>query len=161
MKTGTPLPSVPVQQFVDGDIRQIDLAALSKGKTIVLVGVPGAFTLPCSELHMPGYLQNAQAFAQAGVDAIVVLAASDFFVVKAWAEQLQPDPIFEFVADGSLRFTAAAGMEVDFNELGLGIRTQRYAALVRDGVVQNLFVEPDATAVTISSAENMLLTLQP
>lgn len=156
MKIGSMLPSVPVQQLVDGEVKQTDLAEYSKGKAVILLGVPGAFTAPCSELHLPGYLNNADQFSAKGVDSIVVLAASDFFAVSAWEVQLSTHPIFKFLADGSLGFTKAAGMELDLTELGLGIRTQRYSALVRDGYIENLEVEPDATAVTVSAAEEML-----
>ncbi len=156
MKTGARLPAIPVQQFVDGEVREIDLAAFSAGKSILLVAMPGAFTPPCSLGHLPGYLANVEAFKAKGIDAIVVLATSDFFVVKAWEDTLDADPLVHFVADGSQRFTVAAEQDVDLSDMGLGVRTQRYVAHVEDGKVSQIYVEPDATLVTVSAAEEML-----
>lgn len=159
METGSRIPSTPVQQLVDGEIRQVDLASFSAGKTIVLVAVPGAFTPTCSDDHVPGYIEGVKAFRDAGVDEIVVLATSDFFVVKAWADQLNLPQHLHFMADGSQSFTKEADQLLDLTELGLGFRTQRYAAVIRDGLVISCAIEPDATAVTVSGAEAVLASL--
>nr|WP_235789803.1 peroxiredoxin [Ruegeria pomeroyi] len=159
MKTATRLPSIPVQQLSGGEVGQIDLAARSAGKTVVLVGVPGAFTPTCSDDHVPGYLRDAQALGAAGVDEIIILATSDFFVVKAWADRMQPPDAVQFVADGGLGFTRAMGQILDLTELGLGLRTQRYAAVIRDGDVVWMAVEPDAGGVTVSGSANVLAAL--
>lgn len=156
MKTGSRVPSTPVQQLVGGEVRQIDLAARSAGKTIVLVAVPGAFTPTCSDDHVPGYLRDAQAFRDAGVDETIILATSDFFVVKAWADQLNPPETVQFMADGSQMFTRDAGQVLDLTDLGLGLRTQRYAAVIRDGAVDWIATEPDATAVTVTASREVL-----
>ena len=159
METGYRIPSTPVQQFVDGEIRQVDLASFSVGKTIVLVAVPGAFTPTCSDDHVPGYIKCLKAFRDAGVDEIVVLATSDFFVVKAWADQLNPPQHLHFMADGSQTFTKEADQMLDLTELGLGFRTKRYAAVIRDGLVISCAIEPDATVVAVSGAEAILARL--
>ena len=159
MKIGDKLPTVPVQRLVDGDVQQINLVEFSAGKTILLVAVPGAFTPTCSDDHVPGYLSNIEAIRDQGVDEVVILAASDFFVVKAWADQLQPKPHLHFMAEGSQTFAAAAGQTLDLTDHGLGVRTQRYAALVRDGIVERFSVESDPTAVSISGAAEMLQTI--
>ncbi len=159
MQTGSALPSVPVQQFVDGTVNQIDLKRYCEGRTVVLVALPGAFTPTCSEHHVPGYLAHAAAFRRKGVDAVVILATSDFFVVKAWADTMTADPIVEFMADGSQRFAEEAGQLLNLGELGLGLRTQRYAAVVRNGTVDHIFVEPDVSEVTGSAAERVLKAL--
>lgn len=156
MKIGSTLPTTPVHQLVDGEVRQINLAELSAGKTILLVALPGAFTPTCSDDHVPGYLANIQAFRDKGVEEIVILVTNDFFVVKAWADQMHSDPHVHFMADGSQRFTVAAGQELDLTDIGLGVRSQRYAALVRDGRVEKFAIEPDATAVSVSGAAEML-----
>ncbi|MGB3317249.1 MAG: peroxiredoxin [Albidovulum sp.] len=156
MKTGSKVPSTPVQQLASGEVRQIDLAAHSAGKTIVLVGVPGAFTPTCTDDHVPGYLRDAQAFRDAGVDEIIILATSDFFVVKAWADQLNSPETVKFMADGSQMFTRDARQVLDLTDLGLGLRTQRYAAVIRDGVVDWIATEPDATAVTVTASREVL-----
>lgn len=160
MKTGSELPSTPVQQLVNGEVREIDLAARSAGRTMVLVSVPGAFTPTCSDQHVPGFIREAQAFRDAGADEIVILAASDFFVVKAWSDQLKPPETVQFMADGSQKFARAAGQILDLTDLGLGLRSQRSAAVIRDGKVAWSAIEPDATAVTITSSEVVLSQLQ-
>lgn len=156
MQIGSQVPSVPVQQLIGEEIRQIDLAEFSSGKTVVLVAVPGAFTPTCSNDHVPGYLANAKVFGNKGVDAVVILSTSDFFAVKAWADQLSPAPNIQFMADGSQKFAKAADKLLDLSDLGLGMRTQRYAAVVRDGRISDFFIEPDATAVTVTAAEAVL-----
>lgn len=160
MKTGSRLPSTQVQQLVGGEVRQIDLAARSTGKTMVLVAVPGAFTPTCSDDHVPGFLREAQAFRDAGVDEIIILAPNDFFVVKAWSKQLNPPDTVQFMADGSQKFARDAGQILDLTDAGLGLRAQRSAAVVRDRTVVWMAVEPDATAVTITSSQAVLSQLQ-
>ncbi|MCV2873024.1 peroxiredoxin [Defluviimonas sp. WL0050] len=156
MKTGSRVPSTPVQQLADGEVRQIDLAARSAGKTMVLVAVPGAFTPTCTDDHVPGYLRDAEAFRDAGVDEIIILATSDFFVVRAWADQFDPPETVQFMADGSQKFARDAGQVLDLMDLGLGLRTQRYAAVIRDERVDWMAIEPDATAVTITASGEVL-----
>lgn len=156
MEIGSSLPNTPVQQLVDGEVLQINLAEFSAGKTILLVSVPGAFTPTCSNDHVPDYLSSISAFQDQGVDEVVILATSDFFVVKAWADQLQANEHLHFMADGSQKFAASAGQLLDLSEIGLGMRSQRYAALVRDGKVEQISIEPDATAVSVSGAAAML-----
>lgn len=159
MEIGSKIPSTPVQQFEGGDIKQIDLAAFSQGKTMLLVAMPGAFTPTCADDHVPGYLRDADKFREKGIDDIVVLATSDFFVVKAWADGLNPPNNVHFMADGSQVFAKAAGQLLDLTELGLGMRTQRYAAVVRDGTVTSFVIEPDATAVTVTGSDSVLASL--
>lgn len=159
MKIGSKIPSVTVQQFESGDIKQIDLAAFSAGKRVLLVAMPGAFTPTCADDHVPGYLRDADKFREKGIDAIVILATSDFFVVKAWADGLSPPSNVHFMADGSQLFTKAAGQLLDLTGLGLGMRTQRYAAVLRDGTVQSFAIEPDATAVTVTGSKAVLASI--
>ena len=159
MKIGTKIPSTPVQQMDGGDLKQIDLAKFSANKTVLLVAMPGAFTPTCSNDHVPSYLQQAGKFLEKGIDEIVILATSDFFAVKAWADSLNPPANVHFVADGSQLFTREAGQLLDLIGLGLGMRTQRYVAVVRDGEVISFAVEPDATAVTVTGANAVLNSL--
>lgn len=159
MEAGARIPSTPVQQLVNGEIQQVNLAEFSTGRTIVLVAVPGAFTPTCSDDHVPGYLRQTQAFRDAAVDDIVILATNDFFVVKAWADRLSPPEHLHFMADGSQIFTKDAGQLLDLTGLGLGMRTQRYAAVIRDGEIVSFAVEPDATDVTVTGADVILAGL--
>ena len=93
------------------------------------------------------------------MDAVVVVAPNDFFVANAWAATMPDEPLVQIMADGSGRFTAAAGQQLDLGDLGLGMRSQRYAAVVRDGKVDQIYVEPEASVVTVSGAEEVLAAL--
>lgn len=159
MEVGSRIPDIPVQQLVDGEVRQINLAEFSAGRTVVLVAVPGAFTPTCSDDHVPGYFSRLEDFRNAGVDEVVVVATSDFFVVKAWSDQLDPPQHMHFMADGSQTFAGAVDQLLDLSGFGLGMRTQRYAAIIRDGSVVSFAIEPDAAAVTVTGAEAVLASL--
>jgi peroxiredoxin (alkyl hydroperoxide reductase subunit C) len=161
LKLGDRLPSIPVQRLTaSGEIEQIDLSVLTATGTTILVALPGAFTPPCSDAHVPGYVDAYDAFRAEGVDRIVILACNDFFVMHAWEKQFAaPEGMF-FVADGNGSLTAQIGMTADFTGLGLGIRSQRYAAILREGAITHLAVEPDAGAVSVSGAESVILALR-
>ncbi|WP_372604218.1 peroxiredoxin family protein [Actibacterium sp.] len=156
MEIGSEIPDVLVQQIVDGDVKNISLKDLSAGRKVMMIGVPGAFAPPCAETHVPGYLASVDAFAAKGVDEIVVLASNDFFVVKAWSDQICPDGALRFLADGSQRFAKAADQLLDLTDMGLGHRSQRYAVLIEDGRVAKFFVEPVATEVTVTGSDAVL-----
>ncbi|WP_420567660.1 redoxin family protein [Thalassovita sp.] len=156
MSANTSIPATPVQELVDGDVVQVDLNALSQGRKLLLIAVPGAFTPPCGEVHVPGYLAQADALKAKGADEILVVAPNDFFVMKAWSDQMNPDGKLRFLADGSGGFTKAMGQDLDLTDMGLGVRTERYAAVLSDGQITDLWVEPVATEVTISGAEAVL-----
>lgn len=159
MKINEYIPSVEVQQFKDGEVVQINLLTFSRNKTMLLVGIPGAFSPTCSETHVPGFLNNAEELKRKGIDDIVLLIANDFFVVAAWEERFTVPSNVHFFADGSQNFAKAAGKLLDLTEVGLGMRSQRYASIITDGCVQKVCIEPDATRVTLSGADAMLQCL--
>ncbi len=159
MSANKPIPAVPVQELAGGDVKQVDLNALSQGRKLLLIAVPGAFTPPCGEVHVPGYLSHADALKSKGVDEILVLSPNDFFVMKAWSDQIDPDGNLRFLADGSGGFTKAMDQVLDLTEMGLGLRTERYAAVLTDGQITDIWVEPVATEVTLSGAEAVLTQL--
>ena len=129
---------------------------LFKGKTVVLFSVPGAFTPTCSKTHLPSFVQNAPALKAKGVDAIACLAVNDVFVMDAWGKGLGADGKVIMLADGNAAYTKALGLELDASGFGMGIRGQRFAMVVKDGVVQKLNVEPSAGQCTISGGESIL-----
>lgn len=149
MKLMTPTPEGP---------REIDTGALFAGKTVVLFAVPGAFTPTCSIKHLPGFLQQYEALKAKGVDEIVCLAVNDVFVMDAWAKSQNIDGRITMLADGSGAFTQALGLELDLVARGLGMRSQRYALIAKDGVVTHLAVEP-AGGFEVSRAEAVLEAL--
>ena len=156
MSANTSIPATPIQELVDGDVVQVDLNALSQGRKLLLVAVPGAFTPPCGEVHVPGYLAQADALKAKGIDEILVVAPNDFFVMKAWSDQMNPEGKLRFLADGSGGFTKAMDQVLDLTEMGLGLRTERYASVLSDGQITDIWVEPVATEVTISGADAVL-----
>ncbi|WP_019997028.1 peroxiredoxin [Aureimonas ureilytica] len=129
------------------------------GKTVVLFAVPGAFTPTCTMNHLPGFLEQADAFKAKGVDTIAVVSVNDVFVMKAWAKATEAGDHILFLADGSADFTRAAGLEADLSGGGLGLRSKRYSMIVRDGVVAALNIEASPGQAETSSASALLAQL--
>ena len=131
---------------------------LFKGKKVVLFAVPGAFTPTCHRNHLPGFVKNAAAIKAKGVDTIAVTGVDDVFVMDAWKNASGGDDV-DFLADGSGNWAKAVGLTADLSERGLGLRSQRYAMLVDDGVVKALNIEDAPGKAEISSADNILKAL--
>src|SRR5215468_554453 len=129
---------------------------LFKGKTVVLFSVPGAFTPTCSKTHLPGFVKNAGAIKAKGVDTIACLAVNDVFVMDVWGKGAGADGKVVMLADGNAAYTKALGLELDASGFGMGVRSQRFALVVKDGVVEKLMVEPSAGQCTISGGESVL-----
>jgi len=127
-----------------------------KGKKVVLFAVPGAFTPTCSNNHLPGFLQNADAFKQKGIDTIAVTGVNDVFVMDAWKKASGAGSKIEFLSDGNGEFAKALDMTLDGSGFGLGTRSKRYAMLVDDGVVTVLNVEESPGVADVSTAEKLL-----
>jgi len=127
---------------------------LGTGK-VVLFAVPGAFTPGCSNFHLPGFVLRADEVKAKGVDMIACVAVNDAFVMKAWADDQNVGDTVQMIADGNGDFTEAMDLVMDGSGIGLGKRSQRYAAILQDGVVEQLFVEPKP-GVEESSVENVL-----
>ncbi|NVO17871.1 MAG: peroxiredoxin [Rhodoplanes sp.] len=127
-----------------------------KGKTVVLFAVPGAFTPTCSNNHLPGFLEHADAIKAKGVDTIAVTSVNDAFVMNAWMKASGAEGKIEFLADGNGDFAKAVDMTLDISAGGLGLRSKRYAMLVEDGVVKKLTVEPEAGKAELTSAGALL-----
>lgn len=127
---------------------------LGKGK-IALFAVPGAFTPTCSAKHLPGFIENAQALKNKGVDKIVCMSVNDAFVMKAWGASQDALGKIEMLADGNGEFTRSLGLSLDGRGFGMGERSQRFSAIIENGVVRTLNVE-EPGAFKVSSAEHML-----
>jgi glutaredoxin/glutathione-dependent peroxiredoxin len=126
-----------------------------KGRKVVLVAVPGAFTPTCHRNHLPGYVAKAAEIKAKGVDAIAVTSVNDVFVLDAWSKSSGGEGI-EFLADGNGDFAKAIGLAMDGSGFGLGTRSKRYAMVVVDGVVQALNIEDAPSKAEVSGAENLL-----
>jgi glutaredoxin/glutathione-dependent peroxiredoxin len=136
-------------------VRSLD--ALGKGK-VVLFAVPGAFTPTCSDYHLPGFVHRADDLLSKGVDTIACISVNDPFVMGAWGRDQKVGDKVLMLADGNGEFTRAMGLEADMSGAGLGTRSQRYAAVIEDGVVTGLFVEPER-GLKVSSADAVLAAL--
>ncbi|AKS41896.1 peroxiredoxin [Wenzhouxiangella marina] len=122
---------------------------------VVLFAVPGAFTPTCSARHLPGFVEQAASLKSRGVDRVVCLAVNDIFVLEAWAQQKDVGDSVEMVADGNGDFTRALGLEMDASAFGMGERSQRFAMILRDGIVESLMVDAPGE-FRVSSAEYVL-----
>ena len=152
---GDRIPDVEVQTMgAEGPQTVSTGEVLGTGK-VALFAVPGAFTPGCSRIHLPGYVQGADDLIAKGVDRIVCISVNDAWVMDAWGKDQGVGDKILLLADGSAAFTTAMGLEVDRTALGMGVRSQRYSALIEDGVITSLDVEP-APGVDVSSCEAML-----
>ena len=127
---------------------------LGKG-TVVLFGVPGAFTPTCSDYHLPGFVLRADELKEKGVDTIACISVNDAFVMKAWGEANQVSDKMVLIGDGSGLFTKEVGLDIDLTGGGLGVRSRRYAMIIKDGIVTDLAVE-ETLGLDVSSAEAVL-----
>ena len=161
-REGQTVPSVTFRTRVDGDWRDVGSDELFKGRTVVLFALPGAFTPTCSSTHLPRYNELAPVFKENGVDEIVCLSVNDAFVMDAWGEQQEAENV-RLIPDGNGEFTAGMGMLVDKSDLGFGKRSWRYSMLVKDGVIEKMFIEPDVPGdpFEVSDADTMLAYINP
>ena len=148
IKVGDTLPAVTLAEYseVEGNgcsigPNPVDIAKAAAGKTVAVFAVPGAFTPTCSAKHVPSYLQNYDAMKAAGVDEIWCLSVNDPFVMGAWAREKKTDGKVRMLADGDAAFAKATGLTLDLTGKGLGLRSNRYSMLVKDGKVATLNVE--------------------
>ncbi len=157
IKTGDKLPSMPVKIVEGGEMKDASTDALFGQGRHVIFALPGAFTPTCSAKHLPGYVEKAADLHAKGIDRIACLSVNDAFVMKAWAEQNNAGDIV-MLADGSARLAKALGLDMDLDDRAMGIRCQRFAMVVRDGQVEQLFVETLGD-FSVSSAEHVLRNL--
>lgn len=156
------VPEVNFRFIEDGQWVDRTTADLFAGKTVVVFALPGAFTPTCSTAHVPRYAELRDAFAAKGVDDIICMSVNDGFVMDAWKKE-QRAPGVRFVPDGNGEFAKGLGMLVDKQDLGFGPRSWRYSMLVRDGVIEKMFIEPDRPGdpYEVSDADTMLRHLDP
>jgi len=162
LKVGDRLPAGSLQEFIEVEgngcsigPNSFDVAKSTAGKTIALFALPGAYTPTCSAKHLPGYVEKAGALREAGVDEIWCVSVNDAFVMGAWGRDQKAGGKVRMMADGSAAFTQATGLTLDLSARGMGLRSNRYSALVVDGVVKNLNVEAGGK-FEVSDADTML-----
>jgi peroxiredoxin (alkyl hydroperoxide reductase subunit C) len=155
---GDKMPDVKVQIAGPNGPEAVQTAELLGQGTIVLFGVPGAFTPTCNDYHLPGFALRADDLRAKGVDRICCMAVNDAFVMGAWAAANDIGDRIVMIADGSALFTKALGLEVDLTGGGLGVRSKRFAAVIKDGIVTDLAVE-ETLGLEVSSADAVLSLL--
>lgn len=156
IKVGDQIPSATLSYMDSEGSKTISTDELFNGKKVVLMAVPGAFTPTCSNQHLPGFLQSADQIKAKGVDTIACISINDAFVMKAWGKDQRVDDKILMLADSNGEFTKAIGQECDLQRLGLGLRSQRYAMIVEDGVVKSLDVDEPVEVAEVSNANRVL-----
>ncbi len=155
IQIGDSLPNVTVAVMSSDGPAEISTDEIFAGKKVVLFALPGAYTPTCSKAHLPGYVVHHDAIVKKGVDTIACLSVNDAFVMGAWGDAQNAGENVLMLADGSGAFTAAVGLELDLTDRHMGVRSQRYAMVVEDGVVTHLNVEQGAN-FEVSNAETIL-----
>jgi peroxiredoxin len=158
IKVGDKVPSAKLQHKTKDGIQSISTDDLFKGKKVVLFALPGAFTPTCSAKHLPGFVNNHKELKGKGIDTVACLSVNDAFVMDAWGKDQHVDDKVLMLADGNGDFTKAVGLVMDATGYGMGLRSQRYAMVIEDGVVKKLNVEAPG-AFEVSSAEAILKAL--
>ena len=157
IQAGDRIPDATLNTIRDGAVQAVSTGDLFDDRKVVLFAVPGAFTPTCSARHLPGYVENFDAFRARGVD-VACVSVNDAFVMDAWGRsQSAPDGL-TLLADGNGDFTRALGLELDATAFGMGLRAKRFALYAEDGVVKSVFVEAPCE-FRVSSAEHLLASL--
>jgi glutaredoxin-like protein len=161
-REGQRVPQVAFRYREDGEWKQTDSDTLFKGRTVAVFSLPGAFTPTCSSTHLPRFNELAPTFMENGVDQVVCIAVNDPFVMEEWAKSQECGNVF-MLPDGNGAFTEQMGMLVDKTEDNLGKRSWRYSMLVRDGVIEKMFIEPDEPGdpFKVSDADTLLHHVNP
>ena len=158
IQVGDKVPAVDLQHMADSGVETINSENLFGGKKVALFALPGAYTPTCSASHLPGYVVASDELFAKGIDLIVCLSVNDAFVMDAWGKQHNADDRVMMIADGSAHFTRAIGLELDLDAAGMGIRSQRYAMVINDNVVEVLNVEAPKQ-FEVSDAQTILASI--
>lgn len=161
-REGHEVPKITFPIRVDNEWQKVTSDALFKGKNVVLFALPGAFTPTCSSAHLPRYNELAEVFKRNGIDSIICLSVNDPFVMAAWKEDQHAENIY-FLPDGNGEFSAGMSLLVDKSDIGLGKRSWRYSMLVKDGVIEKMFIEAEdpGDPFKVSDADTLLNYINP
>ena len=161
-REGQRIPSVTFKTRQEGEWVDVKSDDIFKGKTVAVFSLPGAFTPTCSSAHVPRYNELAPVLKENGVDEVVCISVNDTFVMNEWAKDQKADRI-TFIPDGNGEFTEGMGMLVEKDDLGFGKRSWRYSMLVKDGVIDKMFIEPEKPGdpYEVSDADTMLNYINP
>jgi peroxiredoxin len=162
IKVGDRLPSATLMEYIEVEgggcsigPNPFEVQKETAGKTVAIFGLPGAYTPTCSAKHVPGYVARHDDFKAAGVDEIWCVSVNDAFVMRAWGHDQHAEGKVRMMADGSAEFAQAIGLTLDLTARGMGLRSQRYSMLVKDGVVKTLNIEAPGE-FKVSDADTLL-----
>jgi peroxiredoxin len=158
IKVGDKVPAGTLTLVTNEGPQKVSAEEFFKGKKVVLISVPGAFTPTCDAKHLPGFVERAAEIRAKGVDTIACMAVNDVFVMKAWGKAQNADGKVQMIADGNAEYTKALGLDMDATGFGMGTRGQRFALIVDDGVIKSVNVEAKGE-FKVSSAESVLSQL--
>lgn len=161
-REGSRVPTVTFRVRENNEWKNVTTDELFKGKKVVVFSLPGAFTPTCSSTHLPRYNELAPAFFANGIDSILCVSVNDTFVMNEWSRDQEASNVV-MVPDGNGEFTDGMGMLVGKEDLGFGKRSWRYSMLVKDGVVDKMFIEPEKPGdpFEVSDADTMLNYINP
>ena len=155
IKAGDTLPQTTFMTMTADGPNPIETQDIVAGKRVVLFAVPGAFTPTCSAKHVPGFIEKYDEIKAKGVDTIACVSVNDVFVMAAWGKDQGVEDKVLMLADGNGDFAKEIGLEMDGSGFGMGVRSQRYAMIVKDGVVEDVFVEEPGN-FEVSNADYVL-----
>lgn len=160
--TGKSVPNVTFRVREDDQWKDVTTDQLFKNKTVAVFSLPGAFTPTCSSTHLPRYNELASTFKENGVDEIMCVSVNDTFVMNAWKQDQEAENI-TIIPDGNGEFSDGMGMLVGKEDIGFGKRSWRYSMIVKNGVVEKMFVEPNKPGdpFEVSDADTMLDFINP
>ena len=165
IKVGDQLPAGSLSEYIEVESAECKIGPnefkiddLTRGKKVVLFGLPGAFTPTCSAKHVPGYVANYDKLKAKGVSEVLCMSVNDAFVMGAWAKEQKAGGKVRMMGDGSAGYTKALGLELDLTARGMGVRCQRFSALIDNGVVKTLNIEGPGK-FEVSDADTMLKQL--
>lgn len=161
-REGKRVPAVRFKTRQNHEWKEVSSEELFAGRSVIVFSLPGAFTPTCSSAHVPRYNELAPVFFRNGIDEIICVSVNDAFVMNEWKQDQHADNI-TFLPDGNGSFTEGMGMLVDKDDLGFGKRSWRYSLLVRDGIIEKMFIEPqvEGDPYEVSDADTMLDYINP
>ncbi len=159
IEIGQKLPLLSIKVIENGQIQQMDTNDFFQNKTVILFGVPGAFTPTCSNSHLPSFLKHYEEIKTKGVDSIVCMAVNDAHVLLSWAKATDSVDKITFIADGSAVMIKAMGLDWDGSDYGMGIRAKRFSMLVKNSIIQSLYVESSPGECMVTDAQTIMADL--
>jgi peroxiredoxin len=155
IKPGDRMPAGKFRIMGEKGPQDLSTAELFNGKRVVLFSVPGAFTPTCTAKHLPGYLDQTAQFKAKGIDTVACMAVNDVYVMSAWAKSAHTGAAVQMLADGNGEYARALGLELDARGFGMGVRGQRFALVVDNGVASQVLIEAPGE-FKVSAAEHVL-----